>query len=954
MRKWIAALAATIILASAAAFAGQTYYDPISGMTISLPDHIKATRITLNGAQLTSTMPVHADLAARDAWWDSSTAERTPSTSPASTCVAGGVFQYYTFAGWSDGSGAIKGDKGDTGDPGADGQDGAPGAAGADGAPGADGADGADGVSAYVYIGFASDDSGSDFATSPGASLDYIAVLSTDTAIPSPQASDFAGLWKNYRGPQGDTGPTGPAGADGADGADGTSVQLLGSVDTVGDLPSGATAGDLYVVLADGNGYVSDGAEGWNNAGPIQGPQGETGAAGADGADGADGKTVLSGTSDPTTEGVDGDFYINTTSNTIFGPKATGTWPAGVSLVGPAGADGADGSNGTNGTDGADGASAYVYVAYASDDSGTGFTTTFNSSLDYIAILPTDTEIVSPQASDFTGLWKNYKGATGDAGATGEAGPAGADGQDGAPGAPGDPGADGADGASAYVYIAYASDASGTGFTTTFDADLDYIAVLASTSEITSPQASDFTGLWKNYQGADGATTAAEVSIADTAENFDSATNVEEALAETRAKVNTAIVTGSAGNYGVYSPMSALPTSGWTDAASGWSGIQHEDVYGYPYYYNPNLDLWVRLQDYDADLTTWAGITPASGAGTFLATPSLANFYSLLTDEGSATLHLPVGLGTANGLSLDEQTLSLAAATNSSAGAASAAHIQAIEANTSKVTMTYPGSGVPNSTGSAWGTSYGVQSTIRAEGSSTDTDLVTEDAVRDALDALPGGHNPVTIGTANGLSLSTQELSLAAATNANAGAATAAHIQAIEANTAKDTYPGTATTSAEGGSELATTAETTTGTAADRTVTPDGLSGSIYGQKEIGWSVVDSDTATAVADGKQGATIPASFNGMNLVDVTCSVANLNSATGGTTTVVLRRVRGATAADMTSTGVTIGYDEYTASDETVDTANDDVQTGDKIYVDINAVTTGAAQQGLHCTAVFQTP
>jgi hypothetical protein len=54
--------------------------------------------------------------------------------------------------------------------------------------------------------------------------------------------------------------------------------------------------------------------------------------------------------------------------------------------------------------------------------------------------------------------------------------------------------------------------------------------------------------------------------------------------------------------------------------------------------------------------------------------------------------------------------------------------------------MTYPGAGVPNSTGSAWGTSYGVQTSVRAEGSSTDTDLVTEDAVRDlvnALDATP-------------------------------------------------------------------------------------------------------------------------------------------------------------------------------------------------------------------------
>jgi hypothetical protein len=95
------------------------------------------------------------------------------------------------------------------------------------------------------------------------------------------------------------------------------------------------------------------------NLGDFQGPTGDAGADGADGidgtngtngtngTDGTDGKTVLNGTTDPTTEGADGDFYINTTSSEIFGPKAAGTWPAGVSLVGPtgdAGADGADGS----------------------------------------------------------------------------------------------------------------------------------------------------------------------------------------------------------------------------------------------------------------------------------------------------------------------------------------------------------------------------------------------------------------------------------------------------------------------------------------------------------------------------------------------------------------------------------------------------------------------------------
>jgi hypothetical protein len=52
---------------------------------------------------------------------------------------------------------------------------------------------------------------------------------------------------------------------------------------------------------------------------------------------GVDGNTILSGTADPTTEGVDGDFYINTSTYIIFGPKGAGVWPNGVPLSGAGG-----------------------------------------------------------------------------------------------------------------------------------------------------------------------------------------------------------------------------------------------------------------------------------------------------------------------------------------------------------------------------------------------------------------------------------------------------------------------------------------------------------------------------------------------------------------------------------------------------------------------------------------
>ncbi len=87
------------------------------------------------------------------------------------------------------------------------------------------------------------------------------------------------------------------------------------------------------------------GSPGANGAtGPV-GPVGPTGAAGVDGT------KILSGTSDPAAgTGANGDFYFNTSSKTMFGPKANNVWPAGVSLVGAAGATGATGATGQAGT----------------------------------------------------------------------------------------------------------------------------------------------------------------------------------------------------------------------------------------------------------------------------------------------------------------------------------------------------------------------------------------------------------------------------------------------------------------------------------------------------------------------------------------------------------------------------------------------------------------------------
>lgn len=55
---------------------------------------------------------------------------------------------------------------------------------------------------AYSYVAYASDDSGTDFATSPAEGLDFVAFKSSTTPL-TPVAGDFAGLWRRYIGAAG-------------------------------------------------------------------------------------------------------------------------------------------------------------------------------------------------------------------------------------------------------------------------------------------------------------------------------------------------------------------------------------------------------------------------------------------------------------------------------------------------------------------------------------------------------------------------------------------------------------------------------------------------------------------------------------------------------------------------------------------------------------------------------
>ncbi|MFN5372440.1 MAG: hypothetical protein ACK5B6_13350, partial [Bacteroidia bacterium] len=106
-----------------------------------------------------------------------------------------------------------------------------------------------------------------------------------------------------------------------------------------------------------------------------QGLQGATGAQGPQGPAGANGQTILNGTSNPISgTGALGDFYLNTATNTLFGPKTAGGWGTGVSLIGPAGPQGAQGATGPQGPAGTGGGS--LDAAYDFGGAGAGRTIT--------------------------------------------------------------------------------------------------------------------------------------------------------------------------------------------------------------------------------------------------------------------------------------------------------------------------------------------------------------------------------------------------------------------------------------------------------------------------------------------------------------------------------------------------------------------------------------------------
>ncbi|WP_315029182.1 leucine-rich repeat protein [Capnocytophaga leadbetteri] len=178
--------------------------------------------------------------------------------------------------------------KGTDGTNGKDGKDGTNGKDGKDGTNGKDGKDGKDGVTPTITI-----------------NSEGYWVINGQTSTTKAKGED------------GKEGKKGDKGADGAKGQDGKD----GKTPHIGD------NGNWWIGDKDTN-IKAQGLKGDPGATGAQGEKGERGLPGKDGS------VIYADKGKPTTQGKDGDYYIDTEAKIFYGPKANDSWPTtGISLT---------------------------------------------------------------------------------------------------------------------------------------------------------------------------------------------------------------------------------------------------------------------------------------------------------------------------------------------------------------------------------------------------------------------------------------------------------------------------------------------------------------------------------------------------------------------------------------------------------------------------------------------
>ncbi len=279
--------------------------------------------------------------------------------------------------------------------------------------------------------------------------------------------------------------------------------------------------------------------------------------------------TILNGKGAPLNSlGINGDFYIDTRSLLIYGPKVKSKWPTPQNLQGPTGAAGASGSDGKNGNDGK--------VSNASGTAGpagpqgpSGAAGPAGPAGPAGATGPAGSGGGTPGPTGATGASgapgsigpSGPAGSTGATGATGATGPAGAQGETGTVGAAGTPGISRAIGGTFVVGdISGTAGTSNTGSISGFKANKNYVVRISVYAYQPSNSTNYFLPMSVTFSAINGApTVTAQYSLAQGHSYRTGATRYENTITADVILNGGSVVT----DYGLTLTVTAgRPTSG--------------------------------------------------------------------------------------------------------------------------------------------------------------------------------------------------------------------------------------------------------------------------------------------------------------------------------------------------------------------------------------------------------
>jgi len=124
--------------------------------------------------------------------------------------------------------------------------------------------------------------------------------------------------------------------------------------------------------------------------------------------------------------------------------------------------------------------------------------------------------------------------------------------------------------------------------------------------------------------------------------------------------------------------------------------------------------------------------------------------------------------------------------------------------------------------------------------------------------------------------------------------------------------------------------------------------GASAGASYVNFMLEGNLTEITVKLGRFALAVPAGLNGKKLTAALATIHTLG--TSGTTTIRVMRRRGGSSANMFSTDISIPYNEYYAANGAINTSNNEILTGDKVYVNVPTVAAGSPK-GLSVVLTF---